>query len=297
MCGSRVLCPRVTSDSKIPVILGAPPLSESTAAKGKRVFYNGKIDREGLACLPNLAKTCIKKQVGGGKQPATKAIEDSNIKSLSDMVPTPTPMQPCATKWKGVKGSIPDATEDRNLPTPITLPKAVLGRKRVEIVLTSKPTRKPTMSWPTMITISSGSNDIPEEMPAGDAPKKTSVSHSEATLSEEQALSTRKRKVKGPDSPRAMKRATPNRHTDQPKGTHKSSQTRPVTKKTRFHILSPLDTKSSDEDKPTVNDLKDHELQTSVTAGDPQDVWPATIPQCDKPSGGLHHNTCELWHT
>ncbi|KIM70517.1 hypothetical protein SCLCIDRAFT_6197 [Scleroderma citrinum Foug A] len=142
-----------------------------------------------------------------------------------------------------------------------------------------------------MITISSGSNDIPEEMPAGDAPKKTSVSHSEATLLEEQAPSTRKCKVKGPDSPRAMKRATPDRHTDQPKGTHKSSQTRPVTKKTRFQILSPLNTESSDEDKPTVNDPKDHELQTLVTAGDPQDVRPATIPQCDKPSGGLHHDT------
>ena len=198
------------------------------------MFYNGKIDRKGLAHLPNLAKTCIKKQVGGGKQPATKAIEDSDIKSLSDMAPTPTPMQPRATKQKGVKGSIPDAAEDRNSPTPITLPKAVLGQKRVEIVLTSKAMHKPTTSQPTMITISSGSDDIPEEMPAGDAPKKTSVSHSKATLLEEQAPSTHKCKVKGPDSPCAMKRATPDRHTDQPKGTHKSSQTRPVTKKTRF---------------------------------------------------------------
>jgi len=86
-------------DSKIPVILGAPPLSESTAAKGKRVFYNRKIDHEGPACLPsNPAKTCIKRQVGGGKQPATKAIEDSDIESLSNMVPTPTPMQP--HHWK-----------------------------------------------------------------------------------------------------------------------------------------------------------------------------------------------------
>ena len=233
-------------------------------AKGKRVFYNGKIDHEGLAYLPNLAKTRIKKQVGGGKQPATKAIKDSDIKSLSDMAPTPTPMQPHATKWKGVKGSIPDAAEDRNSPLPITLPKAVVGRKRVEIILTSKKaTRKAickvTMSRPTMITISSGSNDNPEETPAGDGPKKTSVDHSEAFLSEEQAPSTRKHKVEGPDSPRAMKRATPDRHTNQlseSKGTHKSSQTRPVTKKTRFRILSPLDTESLDEDETTVNGLR-----------------------------------------
>ncbi|KIM65564.1 hypothetical protein SCLCIDRAFT_8207 [Scleroderma citrinum Foug A] len=137
-------------------------------------------------------------------------------------------------------------------------------------------------------------------MPAGDGHKKISVGHSKACLSEEQAPSTRKHKVEGLDSLHAMKRATLNRHTNQlseAKGMHKSSQTRPVTKKTRFHIVSPLDTESSDVDEPTVKDPKDHESKMSVIAGDPQDVWPTTIPQCDKPAGSLWHDTCELWHT
>ena len=259
------------------------------------------MDHEGPTRLPNPAKTRIKKQVGGGKQPATKAIEDSDIESLSDMSPTPTPMQPRATKRKGVKGSIADAAKDRNSPSPITLPKAVPSRKRVEAVLTSKKVpRKLTTSRPTIITISSGSNDNPKETLAGDRHKKISVGRSEACLSEEQAPSTRKHKVEGPDSPRAMKRATLNRHTDQlseAKGTHKSSQTRPVTKKTRFCIVSSLNTESSDVDEPMVKDPKDHESKTSVIAGDPQDVRPTTILQCDKPAGSLWHDTCELWHT
>ncbi|KIM51568.1 hypothetical protein SCLCIDRAFT_33323 [Scleroderma citrinum Foug A] len=103
-----------------------------------------------------------------------------------------------------------------------------------------------------------------------------------------------KHKVEGPDLPRAMKRATLNRHTSQlskAKGTHKSSQTRPVTKKTRFCIVSPLDTESSDVDEPMVKDPKDHESKTSVIAGDPQVVRPTTIPQGDKPAGSLQHDT------
>ena len=70
-----------------------------------------------------------------------------------------------------------------------------------------------------------------------------------------------------------------------------------MTKKTRFRIVSPLDTESSDVDEPMVKDPKDHESKTSVIAGDPQDVRPTTIPQGDKPAGSLRHNTCELWHT
>jgi len=289
-------------DYKIPVILGAPPLSESMAAKGKRVFYNGKIDREGPACLPsNPAKTCIKRQVGGGKQPATKAIEDSNIESLSDMVPTPTPMQPRATKRKGVKGSVTDAVEDRNLPSPIPLPKAALGQKRVEVIIitSQKVPHKLTTSRLTMITISSGSDDSPKDTHAGNRHKKSSVGCSEACSSEEQDPSTHKRKVKGPDSPHAMKRATPDRPSNQlskSKGTHKSFQTRQVTKKTRFRILSLLDTESSDEGKLTIVNPKDHGFQTSMTAG-AKDIQPATIPQCDKPSGCLCHDTRKLWYT
>ncbi|KIM56686.1 hypothetical protein SCLCIDRAFT_29355 [Scleroderma citrinum Foug A] len=49
--------------SKIPVIHGAPPLSDSDSLRGKRVFFNGKVDYEGPARLPNTAKTRIRKQV------------------------------------------------------------------------------------------------------------------------------------------------------------------------------------------------------------------------------------------
>ena len=58
--------------SKIPVIHGAPPLSDSDSLRGKRVFFNGKVDHEGPAHLPNTAKTRIRKQVGGGKPLASK---------------------------------------------------------------------------------------------------------------------------------------------------------------------------------------------------------------------------------
>ncbi|KIM54151.1 hypothetical protein SCLCIDRAFT_31332 [Scleroderma citrinum Foug A] len=39
--------------SKRPVIIGAPPLHDSESLKVKRIFYNGKVDYEGLAWLLN----------------------------------------------------------------------------------------------------------------------------------------------------------------------------------------------------------------------------------------------------
>jgi len=185
-------------------------------------------------------------------------------------------------------------------PSPIPFPKAVLGRKRVEVIITSqKVPHKLTTSRPTMITISSGSDNSPKDTHAGNRHKKSSVGCSEACSLEEQAPSTRKCKVKGLDSPHAMKRATPDQPSNQlskSKGMHKSFQTRQVTKKTRFHILSLLNTESSDEGKLTIVDPKDHGFQISMTAG-AKDVQPATIPQCDKPSGCLHHDTHKLWYT
>ncbi|KIM50512.1 hypothetical protein SCLCIDRAFT_34211 [Scleroderma citrinum Foug A] len=79
--------------SKIPIIHGAPPLSDSDSLRGKRVFFNGKVDYEGPACLPNTAKTQIRKQVGGGKPPTLKTDPSSDIENLFDMSPSPAPMQ------------------------------------------------------------------------------------------------------------------------------------------------------------------------------------------------------------
>jgi len=39
--------------SKRPMIIGAPPLHNSALLKAKRIFYNGKVDYEGLAWLLN----------------------------------------------------------------------------------------------------------------------------------------------------------------------------------------------------------------------------------------------------
>ena len=79
--------------SKIPVIHGTQPLCDSDSLRGKRVFFDGKVDHKGPAHLPNTAKTRIRKQVGGGKPPALKTGLGSDIDDLFDMSPSPAPMQ------------------------------------------------------------------------------------------------------------------------------------------------------------------------------------------------------------
>ena len=217
--------------SKIPVIHGAPPLSDSNSSRGKRVFFNGKVDYEGPARLPNTAKTWIRKQVGGFPPPASRTDPDSDIDDLFDLLPSPAPVQLHSTKQKGVKGSVADVAEDTDSPSPIRLPKATLKRKKVEVVVTKK-AGKATTGGPSVITIqdSSDSGDhILEETNAGDKNGKIIGGSSATGLAEEQAPYTRKHKADGQDSSRAAKRvaSSVDRGTRQlSKGTEGSSQTR-----------------------------------------------------------------------
>ena len=91
------------------------------------------MDYEGPACLPNTAKTQIRKQVGGGKPPASKTHPGSNIEDLFDLSPSPSPapMQLHSTKQKGVKGPVANVAEETDALPPVRLPKATLGRKNI----------------------------------------------------------------------------------------------------------------------------------------------------------------------
>ena len=195
--------------SKIPVIHGAPPLSDSDSLRGKRGFFNGKVDYEGPAHLPNTAKTRIRKQVGGRKPPASKTDPSSDIEDLFDMSPSPAPMQLRSTKQKGVKGSLADVAEETDSLPPIRLPKATLGQKKVEVIVTKKAGKVMT-GGPSVITIqdSSDSDYILEETNAGDEHGKIIDGSSGACFLEEQAPYTRKHKAKRQDSSCAVKRAT-----------------------------------------------------------------------------------------
>ena len=200
--------------SKIPVIHGAPPLCDSDSLRGKRVFFNGKVDHEGPACLPNTAKTWIREQVGGGKPPASKTGLGSDINDLFDMSPSPAPMQLRSTKQKGAK----DVAGDTDLLPPIRLPKATVRRKKVEVIVTKKAGKAAT-GGPSVITIPDTSDSDAE---------KIICDSSDAHLSEEQAC-TRKQKADCQDSSHAVKRAasSADRSTRQlPKSIQGSSQTR-----------------------------------------------------------------------
>ena len=223
--------------SKIPVIHGAPPLSDSDSLRGKRIFFNGKVDYEGPACLPNTAKTQIRKQVGGRKPPALRTHPGSNIEDLFYLSPSPSPapMQLHSTKQKGVKGPIADIAEETDSLPPVRLPKATLGRKKVDVVVTKKAGKATMTRGLSVITIqdSTDSNYILEEINNGDEHGKLIDGSSDTHPSEEQAPYPCKRKANHQDPLRAVKRAasSADKSTRQlPRGTQGSS----LTKKARF---------------------------------------------------------------
>lgn len=74
-------------------------------------------------------------------------------------------MQLRSTKQKGVKGSVANVAEETDSPPPIRLPKATLGQKHVEVIVTKK-AGKTTMGELSIITIqdSTDSDYILEKM-------------------------------------------------------------------------------------------------------------------------------------
>ena len=256
--------------SKIPDIHGAPPLSDSDSLRGKRVFFNGKVDYEGPAHLPNTAKTRIRKQVGGRKPLASKTHHGSDIKDLFDLSPSPAPMQLRSMKQKGVKGSVANVAEETDSLPPIRLPKTTLGRKHVEVIVTKKAGKTMT-GEPSVITIqdSTDSNYILEK--DGDKHRKLIDSSSDTHLLEGQALYTCKHKANHLDSSHAVKRAasSADKSTKQlSKGMQGSLQAR----KARFRIYSPLDTNSSGDNEPKTNNPESHEYRMSGTLGHIKDA-------------------------
>jgi len=244
--------------SKFPVIHGAPPLSDSNSLRGKRVFFNGKVDYEGPARLPNAAKTRIRKQVGGGKPPASKTDPGSDIEDIFDLSPSPAPKHLRSTKQKGAKGSVTNVEEEKDSPPLIRLPKSTFRRKKVEVVVTKRP-GKATTGEPSIITIqdTSDSDYILEEINAGDKHGALIDGSSNARPSEEQVPYTCKRKATRQDSSRAVKRAATSvdkSTRELSEGMQRSSQTR----KARFRFNSPLDTDSSGDNEPKTNSREGH---------------------------------------
>ncbi|KAI6016964.1 hypothetical protein BKA83DRAFT_4128644 [Pisolithus microcarpus] len=110
--------------SKKAVIIGVPPLHDSKSSRVKRIFYNGKTDYDGPVCLPNPAKTQIRRQVGGRKT-TNRIVEDDGHLSLS---PSPIPRTLCSMKHKA-------AVRERDS-SGKGAPKSMYSHKKVEVVVT-----------------------------------------------------------------------------------------------------------------------------------------------------------------
>ena len=98
--------------SKRPVIIGAPPLHDSESLKVKRIFYNGKVDYEGLAWLLNRAMTHIKRHIGGGKASNSMRAQDSNDE-LPSLSPSPAPVTLHSKSQKAATESEDNIVEGR----------------------------------------------------------------------------------------------------------------------------------------------------------------------------------------
>ena len=129
--------------SKKPVIIGTPPSSESKLTKAKRIFYNGRTDYEGPACLLNPAATRIKKQVGGGKVTKTMAqySDDKDDQSLSLSL-TLVLMKLHSAPHRGRKELVDKTAMERDSSVGPMNPRH--GRKKVEIVIPTVMKRLPT---------------------------------------------------------------------------------------------------------------------------------------------------------
>ena len=120
--------------SKKPVIIGAPPSSDSKLTKAMRIFYNGRANYEGPACLLNPAATRIKKQVGGGKVTKTMAqySDGKNDGSLS-LSPSPVLMKLCSAPHRGRKELVDKTAMERDSSVGPLNPRH--RHKKVEVVV------------------------------------------------------------------------------------------------------------------------------------------------------------------
>ena len=205
-------------------------------------------------------------------------------------------MQLRSTKQKRVKGSLVDVAEETDSLPPIRLPKATLGQKKVEVIVTKK-AGKVTMGGPSVITIqdSSDSDYILEETNASDEHGKIIDGSSSARFPEEQAPYTHKHKAKCQDSLHAVKRAasSADKSTRQlSKGIQGSSQTQ----KARFRIDSLLDTDSSGDDEPKTNNSEGHESQMSETLSHPATCTATHLSTILHASEDAHLNACKSSH-
>jgi len=225
--------------SKKPVIIGAPPSSEAKLTKAMRIFYNGRTDYAGPACLLNPAATRIKKQVGGGKVTKTMALysEDEDDQSLS-LSPSPVPMKLRSAPHRGKKELVDQAAMERD--SSVRPLNRRHGHKKVTVVVTKK--------LPSVIMINSSGS---EEGNVGDKGKEVSVDTTSLIASDdEQVRPTRKRKAKSQQSTRATKRVafSPDSNTTRRSGPKAMKALTKTTKRTRFRIESPLDSESSGEE-------------------------------------------------
>ncbi|KIM60944.1 hypothetical protein SCLCIDRAFT_26273 [Scleroderma citrinum Foug A] len=222
LCNKADLCA-----SKMPVIIGAPPPHDSKLTNVMRMFADGCTDYKGPACLLNTATTRIKKQVGGGK--ATKTIvlhSDSEGDEPLCFSPSPAPMKLHSMTHKGNTAEPPK-------------PKHV--HKRVDVVVPTMTRNRP----PSIISLNSSGS---EDSNVGAKDRDVSGDTSELFISDDgQALPTRKHKRKrtatSQQSSRAAKRVATSPDTNStPRADLKAVKASiQVTKKTQFHIESPLD--------------------------------------------------------
>ena len=236
--------------SKKPDIIGAPPSSEAKLTKAMRIFYNGRTNYEGPACLLNPAATRIKKQIGDGKvtKPMALYSDDEDDRSLS-LSPSPVPMKLRSAPHRGRKELMDQAAMERDSSVRPLNPRH--GHKKVAVVVTKK--------LPSVITINSSGS---EEGNVGDKGKEVSVDTTPLiVMDDEEVRPTHKRKAKSQQSTRAIKRValSPDSNTTRRSGPKAMKASTKTTKRTRFRIESPLDSESGEES------LKGHSSQRTAT--------------------------------
>ena len=209
--------------SKRPMIIGAPPLHNSALLKAKRIFYNGKVDYEGLAWLLNRAMTRIKKQIGGGKATNSTRAQDSDDE-LSSLSLSPAPVTLRSKLQKATTESEDIIVEGRDPSLQKGALKSTHGHKRVEVVL-MQPARKAGKRAPSVIVVRGSSGS--EEMNIG-GKCKVSDNFAEPFVSEdEQDPSTiHKRKAKSQQSSRPTKRMVSSLDTNTTQPSNLSCQVR-----------------------------------------------------------------------
>ncbi|KAI6127251.1 hypothetical protein F5141DRAFT_1060829 [Pisolithus sp. B1] len=212
--------------SKRLVIIGAPPLHDSKSPKAKRIFYNGKTNYDGPACLPNPAMTQIERQVGGGKSTNRNPKDDEH----SSLSPSPAPRTLCSMLHKG-------AVKKQHLSVKGT-PKSTNGHKKVEVVITTMANK--VGKWPPSIITVRDSSEPGEQRRSVPKKRLWIISSFDSNFSSDKRLPAT---IMTGDSS-AKQLTTPleidtTQHSS-PKVVKNSSQSRPALKQTRLQFIPPL---------------------------------------------------------